>query len=56
MLQEDPSPVRADGSDKFFGMENVSRSWVSSHLFRTNIGLVWKHMVQCPPDAILLPH
>lgn len=24
MLQEDRSPVRADGSDKFFGMENVS--------------------------------
>jgi hypothetical protein len=24
MLQEDRSPVRGDGSDKFFGMENVS--------------------------------
>jgi hypothetical protein len=31
MLQEDPSPVRADGSDKFFGMENVSHlvPWTS---------------------------
>jgi len=43
-LLADAGPIKEDGSDKFFGMENVSHG-IPSRDSSTNNVTVWKHMV-----------